>query len=517
MAAGEHVELFAPAGGPFMSFPCDLGQLHDEESGAELVPDGVPGWISRMAREADAARRPSGRRIAVVDSGVLPGHSWIKASLEPGSVTDFTGEGWEDTNGHGTMTALLTLTASSEPITLLSAKIVGRDGRAEPENLVRALQWCADRHVNAVVLSAGVYRRRWGRDVMCDGNCRVCEAASAVLDGGVGISAAGGNRVGLLACPATLARVGHANIIAVGPMDAEGRGYVHVAGITVPYASHGTPVVLGKPPSPTMVRAYELEAQNSQDAVDAYLVVVDQEDADEAAHALCRLGELHERAGDALAAINAYRQAVARDHRHASPLAGIRLGNVLEAIGDHGAAVAAFEQVAATSHRVYAPMALLNVGNGEWRAGEMVAAEAAFRAAGSFVNSAGGGAALKNLGVLLWQTERFEEASRAFRTVLEWGPHPERPGVALNLGMMENQLGHLAAAKDWFEMAIAIGEDDLASRAALELGDLLAAQREVSSAQEVYEIALRRGSDVTREQAREAIGALDRPSTEARP
>lgn len=507
--AEEYLELFAPDGGPFMSFPCDLQTLHDAESGTELHPHETPDWISRRIGDGSMSGRPSGRRVAVVDSGMLPSHSWIKASLDPDGVADFTGEGWEDTNGHGTVTALLTLAASTEPLTLLSAKIVGRDGRAKPDNLIRALQWCATQKVDWVVLSAGVQRRSWGRDVDCDGSCRVCKAASAVLDRGVLITAAGGNRSGLLACPATLARVGHANIIAAGPVDAEGRGSTYIAGVVVPYVFHGALVYNTTMPSPAMLQAYGLETTNPPEAAAAYEAIVQQGNDDEAVHALCRIGELHERIGAASAALDAYRRAVVRGHTNSSPLAGIRLGNVHEAAGDHNAAVAAFEDVAATGHRVFAPMALLNLGNGERRAGNPGAAEIAFRRAGAFTGTPSGASAMKNLGVLLWQAGRFDDARQAFRTVLDWGPGRESPGVALNLGMMEKQLGHLESAEEWLMKAIATGDDERASRAALEFGDLLATQRAPSRARAYYEIAAQRGSEVTREQASEALRGLD--------
>jgi predicted negative regulator of RcsB-dependent stress response len=444
----DEIELFAPTSGPFMSFPCDLTQLVDPVNHIEFAPQLAADWVAEAVTHPKLVEPGEKRiRVAVIDSGVLTTHSWIAAFLEPGGQVDFTGEGTEDQNGHGTVTAVETIANLPAPPSLLSAKVVGWSGRADKKNMIKAFQWAKDQHVDMVVLSAGVFRRKWtGTEIDCDGTCDVCRAAADALDAGVSFIAAGGNTPGRLACPASLARAGHAGILGIGPMDENGTGVNYMDGHAFPYESHGATLTSVKAPSAEMVHAYELEEADPHAAVAQYESIMSGSDPDEAAHARERLAGLSERMGDLDRAKQLYQDVIDRDEPPA-PIAAIRLGNILERGDDLAGALTAYQVAVASGHQLYAPMAAFNAGRAYHKRQILGEAEKAYRAAAGMGRSDWAAAALANLGQLLRDQGRTDEARSAFATVLAWIPNRAAHRAALDLATMEQGLGNNGAAE----------------------------------------------------------------------
>jgi subtilisin family serine protease len=151
-----------------------------------------------------------GQVIAIVDTGLLSRHPDIKPRLI--DQVDFTGEGVEDENGHGTKVALITL-ATAPDASLISVKALARNGSSSPEILLRALEWVAqDSRFNTVNVSAGIYR------LLCQGNCDICEAARRVTASGKVVLVAAGNRRGVTSCPGKASD----SVITVTAANAEG-------------------------------------------------------------------------------------------------------------------------------------------------------------------------------------------------------------------------------------------------------------------------------------------------------
>ncbi|MGB3681350.1 MAG: S8 family serine peptidase [Rubrobacteraceae bacterium] len=168
--------------------------------------------------------------LAVVDTGYMTEHPLLQGTVE--DTVDFTGEGIEDENGHGSICALLSLGVTSRiPLNftprLLIVKVAGRDGKGSPENLIKGFQWITqfkeerglEKGDLVVSLSLGVYSKSWGT-FSCQGNCGVCSAAIQAAGQGIPITAAAGNRPRMTACPAKAGVLGkHEMITAMGASD----------------------------------------------------------------------------------------------------------------------------------------------------------------------------------------------------------------------------------------------------------------------------------------------------------
>ena len=198
----EHTALFAERQG--------LGAF------LTLVRDPVAGGYKTPVY-VDAPPQPTGvvgatennlHVVAVLDTGLLYGHPGLEGRVL--DEVDFTGEGAEDLNGHGSVVALLFL---ANPATaVLNVKIVNGEGVGSRAALVDGLDWVREwkrTHPQAVVranMSLGLFNEsRWGF-FPCKGNCSVCKAVLKTADAGVLVLTAVGNRAGVTACPAKAAR-----------------------------------------------------------------------------------------------------------------------------------------------------------------------------------------------------------------------------------------------------------------------------------------------------------------------
>jgi len=136
-----------------------------------------------------------GVRCAVVDSGVWFEHPVLHAALD--DAIDVTGPpiNPSDDNGHGTAVALVLLAVAPDQH-IVSIKALDHEAKGRPEWLIAGVERAAEAGVDAVNLSAGVYRRD------CEGDCDVCEAAIRASSRVKVVATASGNRPGATACPA---------------------------------------------------------------------------------------------------------------------------------------------------------------------------------------------------------------------------------------------------------------------------------------------------------------------------
>ena len=94
--------------------------------------------------------------MGIVDTGLLSDHPDIRPRLI--DAVDFTGEGVEDENGHGTKVGLLLLHQAPDAL-VISVKALGRTEKLAELHLIQASKWIAqDERIDIVSLSAGIYK-----------------------------------------------------------------------------------------------------------------------------------------------------------------------------------------------------------------------------------------------------------------------------------------------------------------------------------------------------------------------
>jgi len=149
-------------------------------------------WSEQWARVVEALHANGftgrGRRVAVLDTGVMFAHPRLHAAVD--SYEDLTGEGAEDTHGHGTLVALLILSAAPD-LRITSIKCLDRNGHGTDDTLVKAIRIAGDAEADVINISMGRRRtkiagRKEGRDAqylddtaVC--NCPICTTAESVV------------------------------------------------------------------------------------------------------------------------------------------------------------------------------------------------------------------------------------------------------------------------------------------------------------------------------------------------
>lgn len=177
--------------------------------------------LKKLSNAETATVLPASRPIAIVDSGFMMDHPFLQSCVDTDNSIDFTGEGLEDLNGHGTMCALRTTMGGTLKLRLLNVKIIGADGSGSVGQFLNALEWLT-KYKNThpteelyISLSVGVYSKRWGF-LPCRGDCALCSAALQLADAGAMLFVAAGNISGKTACPAVTAVVRkHPNMVAL--------------------------------------------------------------------------------------------------------------------------------------------------------------------------------------------------------------------------------------------------------------------------------------------------------------
>lgn len=167
-----------------------VASFYDPRTGEYFSPV-VPGMSSEAS---EAELEDAGPAHAILDTGLLRHHPYIRNRIV-GEV-DFTGEGPEDENGHGTLVTLLTL-AEVPTKAILNVKIMNAKGFGEERWLIQGLDWVSEwarknRRRTIANISAGVFHRRFGL-LPCKGDCSVTAAAKRADEAQVFLCMAAGN------------------------------------------------------------------------------------------------------------------------------------------------------------------------------------------------------------------------------------------------------------------------------------------------------------------------------------
>ncbi|WP_456430781.1 S8 family peptidase [Thermosulfuriphilus sp.] len=181
-----------------------LSKVYDPQSKrylAPLLPDHP--FFQSLKKTHGQGYVGAGIKVAVLDTGLLIDHPWIRATLE--DSVDFTGEGIDDLNGHGTIVALLLLAVAPRS-RLFNVKVVRATGRGKEENLIKGIRWAVNRRIQTINISLGVYHPKWGL-WECNGGCDLCQAAEEAARAGTIVVAAAGNEAGKTYCPAKVGLV----------------------------------------------------------------------------------------------------------------------------------------------------------------------------------------------------------------------------------------------------------------------------------------------------------------------
>lgn len=137
----------------------------------------------------------AGVKIAVVDTGLDQEHPDFSGRVV--AVTDFTGQGPADNNGHGTHVAGIAAGSGSASggkyrgvapdASLLAAKVLRGDGSGKMSDVMAGVEWAAEQGAQVINLSLG------GPPTPCDGTDALSTICDAAVDAGVVVCVAAGN------------------------------------------------------------------------------------------------------------------------------------------------------------------------------------------------------------------------------------------------------------------------------------------------------------------------------------
>ncbi len=137
----------------------------------------------------------AGVKIAVVDTGIDAEHPDLAGRVV--AVTDFTGEGEGDNNGHGTHVAGIAAGSGAASggkyrgvapeASLLAAKALRRSGSGSMSDVMAGVEWAVEQGAQVINLSLG------GPPMPCDGTDALSAICDAAVDAGVVVCVAAGN------------------------------------------------------------------------------------------------------------------------------------------------------------------------------------------------------------------------------------------------------------------------------------------------------------------------------------
>lgn len=153
--------------------------------------------------------------VGIIDSGILLEHPIIKKSNIV-KMRDFTGEGINDRNGHGTAVALIFLSIAPKT-KLYIAKALDEDKMGCEDWLIDAIKWLIEEKVYSILIACGIEKLS-----PCDSNCKVCQVINEItsLSPYITIYAASGNDPNKYYCPAC-----NPHVLAIGAINKE-RGLI---------------------------------------------------------------------------------------------------------------------------------------------------------------------------------------------------------------------------------------------------------------------------------------------------
>ena len=217
-----------------------LRRLRDPTTGQYYALEMLGGapWkqiVKRLETDEKETGTEPELRVAVVDTGMVLDHPWIKPLILKSK--DFTGEGIEDLNGHGTLVTLLLIAGMRNwvPFRLLNAKVLRSNAKGSEENIIKGIRWSVEEEADMINLSVGVYREKYGMPE-CKGDCELCRAAEDATRKGCIVMAAAGNAPGQTCCPAKVGLVREKTVASIGALIPETGKIAPYSGIGNTYA-----------------------------------------------------------------------------------------------------------------------------------------------------------------------------------------------------------------------------------------------------------------------------------------
>lgn len=185
-----------------MATPEQIGAITENPAVDLIWPDlpvhtmldvSVP--LIRAPRVWDAGFTGQGVRVAIVDTGIDLEHPDLQGRIA--DVTDFTGEGPDDNNGHGTHVASIAAGGGvvsngkyrgvAPGATILAAKVLRRDGSGTQSDVMAGIEWAVRNGAQVINLSLG------GPPTPCDGTDALSELVDAAVEAGAVLCVAAGN------------------------------------------------------------------------------------------------------------------------------------------------------------------------------------------------------------------------------------------------------------------------------------------------------------------------------------
>jgi len=185
-------ELVHAFGGPVDRL---IDQLYDPITGNYFEP-GLGEKRFKINKPVEYSRQLT----AILDTGIMTHHPWIKGRIK--KYNDFTGEGIEDLNGHGTMVALQYLngwgqsSGNLDSCWLMIVKVLDKNKIGSEENLKTGLIWAAENGATSINLSLGIYRKNG-----CAVDCELCCLIEQLNRKRIIVTLAAGNDPNKISCP----------------------------------------------------------------------------------------------------------------------------------------------------------------------------------------------------------------------------------------------------------------------------------------------------------------------------
>lgn len=168
-------------------------KLHLDES-KPLILKGEYGAIPKLP-EQNYMIEGDGIKVGIIDTGISINHPDLKGRII--GTTDFTGEGIEDLNGHGTHVAGIIggsgynsdgkYVGISPKVNFYIAKVLNSEGRGSRTNILDAIEWCVNKGVDIINMSLG------GHATPRDGSCHLCRMVDWAASQGVTVVVSAGN------------------------------------------------------------------------------------------------------------------------------------------------------------------------------------------------------------------------------------------------------------------------------------------------------------------------------------
>lgn len=438
-SGSQRVQAFNTEWSDAPPFPSILPKLFDQASGAYLSC-GTPAWLASGTYPGQGASGAfdSATRFAVIDSGVVSGHPLIAPCLE--AAVDFTGGGAQDEYGHGTWVSLVLIAHATQPVRILSARVLTRDGTGNSRSLVKAIKWAIGQRVAIINLSVGVNHFCWWD------RCAVCRAAAEAVKAGIFVTAAGGNTPGKTACPAKLGKSRRGLLWCIDPSPPNvGKATVYFGGRVVRVIPHDEPDSLLRPERLASVRFQEaVRLHHEVGDIDAarrvYEDVASDTDADEAAEATFRVGLLSRQKNELKLAERWYLAAMQRDHPEVSPKAAYMLGRLYTEGGRTRQAEHAYEFATTYPTASYNEACQLNLGVLLRDRGEETRAFDAYKIARTSRDLETSARAAYNIGVMFAERNERDQAFAELSYAATLGPADVRALAEVRLAELQSGL-----------------------------------------------------------------------------